>query len=482
MSTIDANNPLTWKAPSNNANSCYVNSALWGLLYDDSFINIINIVNTDVLTKDGDKRKCEPVEIKKLKTALANYKDGILDGSIDINDAVTNIREIFQNCAEDQGTEWKSQVGDSSNFLSVLDGLLINTESEIKNILAKYPTKQNNYVVSTTTTIITFDKSSVLKDQNVYNNLFSTDHPTPVINYKILPIINSTVDETTGAISNIINTQDNTQNSTKEIITVTDTETFPRTIEEDTTKYNGSNDGTKVEKNKNYIIINSSKTTTFTYNLNNNNTGIIINYQQKQSGNQVYGDANLGQIWKILDNTIQDKYYQIGKYKLSAFSCWTSSNHYTCYFMFNGKWYLMNDAPSSIKLIESNDENFQRKLFRNSFVFFYTLDILSTNTTNVLCSTEFNYNIKDEQAKLTSSSTKGSSAKKNTVSDVTQLAKKSVKKDWLKMFNDCNSEKSEAKGGTRKKCKRKKNNKCRRTRKGRKTRKIRGKNKKPNKK
>ena len=56
----------------------------------------------------------------------------------------------------------------------IIDELLINTESDIKNIIKNDSTKKNNYVVSTTIIETKLDGSSELKDQITYDKLFNT--------------------------------------------------------------------------------------------------------------------------------------------------------------------------------------------------------------------------------------------------------------------------------------------------------------------
>ena len=404
-SIIKPDDPLTWTRPKWNAMSCYINSALWGLLYNDSFIKIINRVDTAILTKSVSGRKCGPVDIDNLKTALQNYKHGILRKDNTINDALTLIRKILQDCSTNPLTKWDTQEGDSYEFLQIFNNLFINTDEEVGELINGDPTKSingdptkaRNYVVTTTTNVTTVDKSSKLTDKNIYDQIFNTTPPISNITYQILPLISTAINATTGDMYDIANTQDGND----QIITVTDTSVIPRDISEDEAKknngakYTGSNDGTIVENGINYIIINSSITTTQRYNLNNNNSGIVINYNMMTNSASGNGES----LWQRTDNFIQDKYFRIGRYNLSAFSC-TSPGHYTCYFMFNDKWYIMNDNPNETLLVDHTTEEFKHKLFRNSFLFFYSYNPKNKDNSNKLCSIEFDYDIKEKQREI----------------------------------------------------------------------------------
>jgi len=395
--------PKTWNAPNNKNYSCYINSALWGLLYNNSFLPIIKRVNTNILTDNP--KKCDEKIFNNLKFELENYKNGILNKPPDINLAVVNIRKILQDCYPIKNMNWTTNMGDPSEFLIAINNLFTNQSPlAVTNLINQGTVNIDNYVVFTQNVVTTLDPNSNLKDTAIYEDLFNDATPVPNISYNILPIISITTNETTGDMNTIINTHQ----GNKEIITVIDKDNFKRTITKGVV-YSGDNDGTeettevRTGVTTKYININSIKTTTQTYDLNNNYEGIIINYKQNQ-GSTMALENDLPQVWKNLNNKIQDKYFKIGRYILSAFSCWVSSSHYTCYFEFKNDWYLMNDHPSGkISKVDFNNKThrdlFKKNLFRNSFVFFYKFDN-SLDDSNRNCSQVFAYDIKVNQAQI----------------------------------------------------------------------------------
>jgi len=435
---MDLNNkddPLRWKLPNNNNNSCYVNSALWGLLYNDSFIGMFKNVNYDVIIG----KKCSNDQIKQIPKLLETYKKGILNSTENMNSAVEEIRGFFNSCANDTNTNWESQVGDPGNFLTSLDELFISkTQETITNIISKNNSLKNNYVIYTENTITKPSKTSKVSIEQYTKAFGKKPQSQQKLNYTILPIINISYNDNDDI--------DIITNSEKKIEVISEEE-IQR--ENTNTSYNDLFDGTTTHTTgKSYNYINSTKSITQNYELNNNYQGIIITYKQGKNDTSSYEDQE--QIWNNLNKIKLDKYYKIGRYQLCAFSCWTSFNHYTCYFKFKDKWYLMNDTASNIIEIEIND-NFKEKLFGNSFTFFYEyIDSLDYNI-NILCSKFFNYDTTKKELVSTTSSTSPSSILTTSSNKPEQYVNINTGKklvvyntcdkagqDWLDLFTDKN--------------------------------------------
>jgi hypothetical protein len=366
MST-NPNDPTTWNKPGWESNSCYANSSLWALLYNDVFFNLIETTDTQIADKELNFNKLSPPKIIDkdtvnnnrllIKTNLINFHNSIHnESSITPQYFYNYTRDIRQDLTNISSKDWTKNTDDPQQFLYAISAQF----NDINNCDMSY---------------------SHTQEKN--------------ISRQFLPIIGL------GLNSKI-------ENSQEKKITIT----------------NGAND-----------------TTNCTFSSNTN--GLIIQYGDKGT-------------------IIKDKFYSIGKYKLYAFLHYINEGHYACYFEFNNNWYIFDDFKNDSQgLIENIDmSKIDSKILNNdSFLFFYKIDDKLKFGDNILCSTQFN-------------------KKTPTPVQSKPLVQQSVKKDWLKMFNECNSA-AKVTGGTRKKCKRKKNNKCRRTRKGRKTRKIiRGKNKK----
>jgi hypothetical protein len=478
MSTFDPNNPLTWNVPEWFNMSCYINSALWGLLYNDSFTKVIQNVDTAILTDNAvyvkDPNKCGPGVFEKLKQLLLNYKKGILDSSIQMKPQLEEIRKIFQTCSSDKTTDWNSQIGDPSIVVNIIDELFSPKSA---------PSNLDNFVTYNEIVKQTVSSSSKLTNNqlDLLKTFYEKGRP-PAINkilYKKIATIKISKNEN-GYLPKIINKTNSSgieeifveQISNNIESSFATTNTIGEKIDNNAdlkdidyddrkteTETETDSSGTKIQIKKEYVYVNTKSETNSTYTLNNNFGGIIIEYSQEQSNG--YGSNQ--QMWKILDNNIQDKYYQIGKYMLSAFACWTSPGHYTCYFRLKTDWFVMNDSGRSINKIDfkntDDEKEFQHKLFRNSLLFFYEFNTTLTQADNKYCSDVFNYNISDETSKLApaprSSSSSSSSAPRSSSSlsgsvkrtpnpapkNTVQIPNKCEKygEEWLDLFIDENA-------------------------------------------
>ena len=387
---INPNDPRTWNRPGWANNSCYANAALWALLYNDIYINLIK--TTPIKEANNTQQSDIKIALNTFYKNVHNYQQ---EKNVYKNTKI--IREALSTITND--VTWLNSSFDPSEFLRAISN--IYNISQINNTLI---VSQNNPEIMFLP-IINLPFNYTIKNNN-NNNIVITDN-----------------DILTGGIAQQLN-----------------------------------------------------------YNFNACN-GLILEYPKPGVVNQTNAEANFRDITRI---TI-DKWYSIGQYKLYAFLHWQGGYHYACYFEFNDHWYIFDDTGNGSKgsIINADMRNISLILSNQSFLIFYKIDNnldLNSNS-NVLCSTHFNYGINQHQQEASSSSSSTSSTSSTnpiirtppTPTPSPEPVRSAV---WQAAYKKCMAE---TKGGTRKKCKKKKYNKCRRTRKGRKTRKIiKGKKKKKN--
>lgn len=126
--SIDSNNPTTWNRPKWENNSCYANASLWGLLYNDIFIDLIK--NTETKNEKEDKQfqnKTIPVDIinnnrTTIKRNLIEFHNSIQNTSDkkspeEVYSYTRNIRESLTNISN---SNWNTITADPQEFLSII--------------------------------------------------------------------------------------------------------------------------------------------------------------------------------------------------------------------------------------------------------------------------------------------------------------------------------------------------------------------------
>jgi len=120
---IDRNNPETWNRPGWEANSCYANSALWALLYNNVYIDLIR--DTEVLPNSN----LDIVDFElEIKTSLLDLHDAINSNqhmnSKDVYNFTKNIRQGISDIKNDE--EWKTAGMDPAEFLMAISEIFKN--------------------------------------------------------------------------------------------------------------------------------------------------------------------------------------------------------------------------------------------------------------------------------------------------------------------------------------------------------------------
>ena len=111
---IDLNNPETWNRPGWEANSCYANVALWALLYNNVYIDLISgtelIPNSDFNVIDSES---------EIKENLLYFHDAInYDRHINSKDVYNFTKNIRQEISYlTNNDDWKTQFMDPADFL-----------------------------------------------------------------------------------------------------------------------------------------------------------------------------------------------------------------------------------------------------------------------------------------------------------------------------------------------------------------------------
>lgn len=126
--SIDSNNPTTWNRPKWENNSCYANASLWGLLYNDIFIDLIK--NTETKNEKADKQfqnKTIPADIinnnrTTIKRNLIEFHNSIQNTSNkkspeEVYSYTRNIRESLTNISN---SNWNTITADPQEFLSII--------------------------------------------------------------------------------------------------------------------------------------------------------------------------------------------------------------------------------------------------------------------------------------------------------------------------------------------------------------------------
>lgn len=114
---IDRNNPETWNRPGWESNSCYANSALWALLYNNVYVDLISgtelIPNVDLNVVESES---------EIKENLSNFHYAINSdermNSIDVYNFTKNIRQEISNLKKAE--EWKTEGMDPADFLMAI--------------------------------------------------------------------------------------------------------------------------------------------------------------------------------------------------------------------------------------------------------------------------------------------------------------------------------------------------------------------------
>jgi hypothetical protein len=455
MSVI--NNPLEWSYPSNYKKiSCYADSALWALLFkkDNDFYRLVNdFSDKNIKTKyaldsrpkaDGIRGLPQNCKIEKytlLRQNILDFYNGITNQpKQNLQPYVVNILEMFNTCFPTN--KWNREQCDANDFFYIL----INIFS-LKDV--------NENIIQKETQKYTYESEEPRFSDTNENNL------------SIINIVTNPNDIDFRQIQKI---DDNNLIVPYNVETLNETE---------------NNIADKITKTRQIIL---------QYESRNEINSAIFNF--KRMG--FYFDRAKGESIQIKIFDPVNFSLKIGDLMLNSIIVHQGSfvleGHYVCYFKHENNWFLMNDLDG-ISPVEGEIYNVPGILTN------CTTLVYSKASQNELDSTEDGYAydlfirgggvlVEKLNSELNQPKLKQPKLNPLVTKPKTLLPKKTVaptiaqpiitpKKDWLKMFNDCKA--TEPKGGTRKKCKKKKYNKCRRTRKGRKTRKIiRGKKKKYN--
>jgi hypothetical protein len=85
MSIIEPNNPLTWNKPGWFSNSCYANSSLWAILYNNNYYPTIENIDKNGITE----------EQNKIINGLTNFHDNIINNNN--NNNKINFKDFYDN-------------------------------------------------------------------------------------------------------------------------------------------------------------------------------------------------------------------------------------------------------------------------------------------------------------------------------------------------------------------------------------------------
>ena len=122
MSRIDTNNPLTWNKPRYKTNSCYANSSLWALLYNDVYIDLIKgtslMPNSDaqILGYEGEIQS----KLIEFYNAIHSIKKMSRD---DVYSITENIRNYLSLYTTNNG--WKTRAQDPEEFLRNISNIFV---------------------------------------------------------------------------------------------------------------------------------------------------------------------------------------------------------------------------------------------------------------------------------------------------------------------------------------------------------------------
>ena len=123
---IDRNNPETWNRPGWEALSCYANSALWALLYNNVYIDLISY--TSVIPNANFNIVDSELEIK---TSLLDFHDAINSNQrINNRDVYSYTKTIRNNLfLITKNNEWNSNPMDPVDFLMAISQIFENVNN-----------------------------------------------------------------------------------------------------------------------------------------------------------------------------------------------------------------------------------------------------------------------------------------------------------------------------------------------------------------
>lgn len=126
MSRIDLNNPETWNKPGWKANSCYINTALWALFYNDIYIDLIRRTplipnsNHEIVGYEGE-----------IQTALIHFYEAIHSSQqmsrVEVYSITENIRNNLSLLT--QNNDWLLETFDPAEFLMQISEIFENVNN-----------------------------------------------------------------------------------------------------------------------------------------------------------------------------------------------------------------------------------------------------------------------------------------------------------------------------------------------------------------
>lgn len=446
MSAFDPNNPETWTIPTNySGSSCFIDSALWGLLYkiDNPFYQYILSTNFNVDTNSY-----------KLKNFLLAFYGGIhsnskFDGD-DLRDIIGLIRHLFGKLfpTKQQLTDsGKSGTGhhDTTDFFLEMKQIFEKNSSSPNLIIRNTPTMEvivtaNNAPVNNYIPTVTENSGDIISLDSISSIDFDV---TPItINGNVL-----TINYKKQEFNPPIVIREDELDKNNQVIMI------PEILNQIETK---NPDGTikMIKKQKDTENSYTSKQVTVTYEYKNNQAidYLIIpisRVDHNASNDHSKNETKINILEKIGDLHIHSIVVHIGG--------GPKSGHYVCYFKMRNndtdEWYLFDDSVE--KVTKMNAQNFNEltdkdpNIQKSCAFLFYT-----TNTNggaNVVNQDEFEkyytfvndskaeYQKNKNQSSLTTSSVPSSTLPKvqtTTPKKTVQTVDKCEKygEEWLNLF------------------------------------------------
>jgi len=341
MIAIDSANPLTWSYPKNKrSTSCYIDSALWAILYkrNNGIYNLIN--KFDTTNFNTNISTCTTENLKIIQKNLISFYDNILQNS-DLSNYVTNILNKFTECnITTNNDKWLSGQQDASQVLTQISKIFEVPDS-IGNINF---IATRNYVKPDG---IKFDKVTPKQYQSMVIITCTTENPEKIPTKK-----DFTDDSDTINLYNLKN------------YTMTDAKTLNITGEIE--KWIPSNGD--VEDNSGIKQKVKSQQLNYTYSTEDNSPidSIILNISRFYHHGSKKTNYNVNFPFKIGNLVLSSIIVHDGRT--------IEYGHYICYFRVGNDWFLMNDSQG-IKKIENIIE--EKNISSGCSILVYFLEISS---------------------------------------------------------------------------------------------------------